>query len=80
VPVGWSEAQQRRYAGDFGVPVIQIKERDISMRVAAEWRISVDNLAGRLKEIGRPLGPPWGKDQKLATLAGIVALAGTARS
>ena len=67
----------RTAAENFGVPVIPI---DISMRVAAELRISVDNLAGRLKEIGRPLGPPWGKDQKLDALAGVVALAGTARS
>ncbi len=35
--------------------------------------LGLDDIAVRLKEIGKPFGPPWNKDHKLATAAAIVA-------
>jgi hypothetical protein len=35
-------------------------------------------IAGQIASLGKSVGPPWGKDQKSATLAAMVALQGDA--
>lgn len=55
--------------------VTGIKEGELYARVAAELRLQVDELGRRVTELGRPIGPPWGQDQKHAALAAWLALA-----
>lgn len=59
----------------LGLYVLAIPERDLLSRGAAELDFSINQLRFCLKEFGRPLGPPWGQDQKLAALAAWLALA-----
>jgi len=44
-------------------------------RGAREFHAAAETLRRRVNEIGRPIGPPWTQDQKLACLAGWLALA-----
>jgi hypothetical protein len=57
-----------------GLPVIKVRERELLERAAATLRTPAAKLQRRLAELGRPLGPPWTQDQKLATLVAILAL------
>ncbi len=54
--------------------VTGIKDREVYARVATELRLQVDELGRRVTELGRPIGPPWGQDQKQAALAAWLAL------
>lgn len=58
-----------------GLPVTGVKEREVFARGAAELGLPVEELQRRIAELGRSLGPPWRQDEKLATLAGWIALA-----
>jgi hypothetical protein len=57
----------------LGVPVVEVRARDLAARAAALLGVSVEELADRLAALGRDAGPPWGKDQKEALLAALVA-------
>ena len=57
------------------LPVTGIKEREILNRGVAELGLPVEEIQGRMLELGRPIGPPWRQDEKLATLAGWLILA-----
>ncbi len=41
------------------------------LQEAAE-ALGLEDISGRFREIGKDLGPPWQKDQRLATAAAIV--------
>ena len=56
--------------------VFRVKEREVSALAAARFRIPADELQSRVNALGKGLGPPWTQDQKLAALAGWLALAG----
>lgn len=62
-------------AQERGLAVTRVREKEISSRAAAALRIPEDEIPGRLKDIGRPLGAPWTQDEKLAALAAWTALA-----
>ncbi|HEV2688840.1 MAG TPA: hypothetical protein VGV35_09805 [Bryobacteraceae bacterium] len=62
-------------AGDCGLAVFGVKEKELFARAAAKFGISPEKLERRLTEVGKPLGPPWTQDQKYAALAGWMALA-----
>jgi hypothetical protein len=51
-----------------GLTVIRIRQRDLIDRAAATLRKSPAQLAATVRTIGRPLGAPWGADQKSAAL------------
>ncbi len=57
------------------LPVTGIKEREILNRGVAELGLPLEEIQGRMLELGRPIGPPWRQDEKLATLAGWLILA-----
>lgn len=61
-------------ANGHGVRVSGVKEREVQARAASAMGIAEGELAGRLAAIGKPLGPPWTQDEKLAMLAGWLAL------
>jgi hypothetical protein len=57
-----------------GLPLVALREKDLP---ALAWRAlgaSPAELTRKLAALGRPLGPPWGRDQKDAALAAWVAL------
>ena len=59
-----------------GLPVTRVREKEVFERAAKDFRTAADALRQRVDEIGRPIGPPWTQDQKLASVAGWLALAG----
>jgi hypothetical protein len=59
--------------------VLGLKERDLYQRGMDEFGLSLDALKFCLAKLGQPLGPPWGQDQKLATLVAWLALGPSSR-
>jgi hypothetical protein len=62
-------------SGRANLPVTAVREKEIWDRGAAALDVPADVLRRRLDDMGRPLGPPWAQDQKLAALAAWLALA-----
>lgn len=62
------------------LPVYAVREKIALAGGAKKLNLSVGRLQSRLSELGRSIGPPWGQDQKLATLVAWLALAGPAKS
>lgn len=63
-------------AGALGWTLSKIRERDVEARAAEESGVPPERLRSRIAALGKELGPPWTADQKLAALAGWLALAG----
>ena len=59
-----------------GIAVLGLRERELEENAARRLELSPSALRARLTELGRPLGPPWTQDQKLASLAAWLALRG----
>ena len=59
-----------------GVAVVALREREIEEAAARQLRLAPDALRARLAALGQPLGSPWTKDEKLATLAAWLVLKG----
>jgi hypothetical protein len=59
----------------LGLRVARIPQRELPARAAAALRESPQRLAATLKALGRGMGPPWGADQKDATLLAWLLLA-----
>ena len=57
-----------------GLPVLAVKEKDVLARAAKALGMPSARLERVVAEMGKPLGPPWRQDEKLATLAAWVAL------
>jgi hypothetical protein len=68
-----------RASEHFGLPITAIRESELNERAASDLALTVDQLQDRIAEMGRPLGPPWTEDQKLATLVGWMTLAAAIR-
>jgi len=65
-----------RGANEVGLPVSKVKERELLAQASASTGLSEAKLQHHLQSVGRQLGPPWRQDEKFATLAAWVALAG----
>lgn len=57
-----------------------IKERELPALACETLRIKDNDLRSRLTALGKPLGPPWGQDEKLAVLAAWLALLSRAKA
>jgi hypothetical protein len=62
-----------------GLPLAPLREKDLPALAARALGAPADELARPLAALGRPLGPPWGRDQKDAALAAWLALRGAPR-
>lgn len=51
------------------------RERDLIAQASKNLRIKPNALVRRLAALGKPMGPPWTQDEKLATLVAWLALA-----
>jgi hypothetical protein len=58
----------------LGIPVIEVRARDLRARAATALGASADAIAALLVQIGKAAGRPWTKDQKDACLAARIAL------
>jgi hypothetical protein len=61
-----------------GVDVAGMRERDLLASAGPRLRLAPDAIAARLAARGKPLGPPWTQDEKLASLAAWLVLRGRA--
>ena len=57
-----------------GIGVVSIRERELLDRGAKILRVPQPRLLRRVTEMGRPLGAPWTRDEKFATLAAWAVL------
>jgi hypothetical protein len=64
-----------RGAESRGLDTIAIAKRSIWEEGEAALGVAEDELRHWIDELRRDLGPPWAEDQKLAALAGWIALA-----
>ncbi|HKD11429.1 MAG TPA: hypothetical protein VKE50_05110 [Thermoanaerobaculia bacterium] len=62
-------------AGQVGLTLVAISERELSARAQKNLGRPAAEIARRIGQAGRALGPPWTQDQKLAALAAWVAAA-----
>ena len=58
-----------------GLAVVRVRQRDLVDRAAATLRQSPARLAAAVLTMGKPLGAPWGADQKSAALLAWLLLA-----
>jgi hypothetical protein len=57
------------------LPLLRVREREAMARAVQVLKVPEPVLARRLGEMGRPMGPPWRQDEKLAALIAWLALA-----
>ena len=58
------------------IAVSRVKEREALTWAAARLGLTDARLKLKMDALGKPLGPPWTADQKLATAAALLVLAG----
>lgn len=59
---------------DQGLAVLRVRERELHAEAGKRLRMSPEEVQRRVTEMGRPLGTPWGQDQKCAALIAWIAL------
>jgi hypothetical protein len=57
-----------------GLITVGVSERELPARAAKALGASEDSVRELVQQVGSGHGPPWGRDQKLAGLAALVAL------
>ena len=57
-----------------GIGVVGFRERELETTAARRLRLAPAALRARLAALGKPLGPPWTQDEKLASLAAWLLL------
>lgn len=62
-----------------GPRLVAIPEKQLAERAEAALSLPISDLAKTIGALGKAVGPPWGKDQKDAALAALVALEGRGR-
>ena len=63
-----------RAAEACGVNLVEVPEKSLGQCVDDAMGAAASAVTKRVDALARTLGPPWGKDQKTAALAAIVAL------
>lgn len=61
-------------AESLSLKVVAIPDREAEVRASTAAGVSAEQLRTRVAGLGKALGPPWTQDQKLATLAALLAL------
>ncbi len=63
-------------AEECGLKLIAIPEKQLAEHAERVLATSLSELTSKVATLGKSVGPPWGKDQKSAALAALVALQG----
>ena len=58
-----------------GLRLVPVAEKHLHAHAESALSAPVDQTLGRIARMGKAIGPPWGADQKNATLAAMIALA-----
>ena len=66
----------RRAFESAGIPVHGFRERELDRRASEALGREAYALRQEVQQLGKSLGPPWTQDQKRATLAAWIVLAG----
>lgn len=69
-----------RAATDCRLKLVKIREKELMAQAEQVLAEPSESLMKRLAALGKSVGPPWGKDQKEAALAAMIALQSGARS
>jgi len=69
----------RKAASRAGLPTTEVREKEIWERAGEILGRRADRLRREIDALGKPLGPPWTADQKLAALAAWMSLAARRR-
>jgi hypothetical protein len=64
----------REASEHFAVPVRGVREKELFARATEALRLSENEIRRRVGEMGKTVGPPWSQDEKLAAVAGWMAL------
>jgi hypothetical protein len=65
-----------RAAGVCALRCVAIPEKQLEDQAERALATSVNSLRKTIASLGKSVGPPWGKDQKDASLAAMIALQG----
>ncbi|HCX29834.1 MAG TPA: hypothetical protein DHU55_08725 [Blastocatellia bacterium] len=65
-----------RAARACGLRLLRVPEKQLHEHAERALAISVNSLRKTIASLGKSVGPPWGKDQKDAALAAMIALQG----
>jgi hypothetical protein len=65
-----------RAVGACGLALLRVPEKQLDELAEQALATSVNSLRKTIASIGKSVGPPWGKDQKDASLAAMIALHG----
>ena len=62
-----------------GLRLVEIPEKLLTRHAVSALGIPASGLVKQIATLGKSVGPPWGRDQKEAALAALVALQGRSR-
>ncbi|HAF13885.1 MAG TPA: hypothetical protein DCK99_09350 [Blastocatellia bacterium] len=65
-----------RAARACGLRLLRVPEKQLHEHAERALATSVNSLRKTIASLGKSVGPPWGKDQKDAALAAMIALQG----
>lgn len=65
-----------RAATACGLRLVRVPEKQLDEHAERALSTSVNSLRKTAASLGKSVGPPWGKDQKDASLAAMIALQG----
>ena len=63
-------------AGSCRLKLLQVPEKQLDEQAERALATSVNSLRKTIALLGKSVGPPWGRDQKDAALAAMIALQG----
>jgi len=63
-------------AADCKVRLVAVRESELAVRAERALNARLESLTAEVARLGKSVGAPWGKDQKDATLAAMIALRG----
>jgi hypothetical protein len=63
-----------RAAENCGLRLLAVAEKDLAAQVERALAMSASDAMKKVTLLGKSVGPPWGADQKKATLAAMIAL------
>ena len=68
-----------RAAGACGLRVVGILEKQLDEHAERALASSMNSVRKTIASLGKSVGPPWGRDQKDASLAAMIALDGRSK-
>ncbi len=60
--------------GKCGITVISAREREVWLKAADAWHVKEAGLRKAIDALRKPVGAPWGADQKIAAAFALLAL------